>query len=569
MMLPVIFFNKPDAFCNLPIALANRYKDNTLLVLKLQWGKDDTEPCFASWLGGISNTDAIELPCSQFESYSSHDIVTICAILNHVPEAEEVHYTPQSRYDWDILSTQAETVENKLLALLSIAYKEQVIRVQISSSLSVQLKCTGVKINGEKSEEIETIDSTTNETKESSIDIVRMSAGTLAIIAPYKEDFSNDDINSNENKNRGLIDITAINQAQRPNIDSVSALQRVIEGSAAYPLRVLPRSFHTQDTSYRTKDSENNTASMILSDQIDKRICLDTKDTKQEVCINGRLHSTDNSMHTDLETDKNQDRYSNALESNEELLNEMLSDTSWFDTEDDCTDRKYKENDRNVTDEYSCLVHPLFFQCAYESSMNIYQGLKQEKNTTAMNSKIGNDLNVQKERDFDMDVFYIGTLRLDNYKTETEGSTKPVADSMVVRVKLSKSVRPFNISLPNSVRKSLGIGDYAHVRLQITGSTCLKGGEQFLQAPILPYEIMLESIHWMSVPGQGLGEGSGDDGRGFNDANDCFDSRNSVTGDGDSVLWQSDIVKEAFLRYFEVNCTSYHGAHATTELMPL
>jgi hypothetical protein len=106
MMLPVTFFNKPDSFCNLPLELANRYKDNTLLVLKLLWRKEDIEPCFTSWLGGISNNDALELPCSQFESYSSHDVVTLSAILNHVTEAEEVYYTPLSRYDWDILSTQ-------------------------------------------------------------------------------------------------------------------------------------------------------------------------------------------------------------------------------------------------------------------------------------------------------------------------------------------------------------------------------------------------------------------------------------------------------------------------------
>jgi hypothetical protein len=229
-----------------------------------------------------------------------------------------------------------------------------------------------------------------------------MSAGTLAIIAPYEEDFGNTNL-GNEiyiytyicvykymyiymyiyinickyiytciyvciyihiyiymyiyiyiGRNSGMYDINAVNQARvlTPSTDSVPILKRIIEGSIAYPLRVLPQTFRTQDTSYGPENIEHN-SSVIKSGNVDGKIGVDTKDVKHGGYIHESFRSIGNFVHTDGNFKINQDSIGfdskvQNLESNEELLKEMLSDTSWFETEDDFTDRKHTKYDRYI-----------------------------------------------------------------------------------------------------------------------------------------------------------------------------------------------------------------------------
>ena len=139
-MLPVVFHNKPDAFCNLPSLLANRHKNTPFAVVQFLWNDKtcNSHSQYVAWIGGVASGDAIELPASQFQSVS-HDGITIEAVLTHIEKADEVYFTPVTGYDWDVISTQAAIVETKLLTQLSIAYKHQIIRIQISSSLSTTI----------------------------------------------------------------------------------------------------------------------------------------------------------------------------------------------------------------------------------------------------------------------------------------------------------------------------------------------------------------------------------------------------------------------------------------------
>jgi hypothetical protein len=138
----------------------------------------------------------------------------------------------------------------------------------------------------------------------------------------------------------------------------------------AYPLRVLPQSFRTQDTSYGANIEINN--SVYKSNIIDGIFSgIDTNDTKQ----GGYIDESFNSVHTDGNNDKNEDSIGydkgQNLESNKELLKEMLSDTTWLETEGDFTDRLCAKKDRCVYIYIYSYIHVIVYVhvCIY---MNKY-----------------------------------------------------------------------------------------------------------------------------------------------------------------------------------------------------
>ena len=157
MILPATFLSKADAFCNLPVALAEKYKNVPFAAIQFKW--DDDKECSSSsyigWIGGISSGDSIELPLSHlptatntpvlrnsdrnseknrndvtartsssdsipitpsnnpnnYESINfnqnqnqnsvriNYNYIRIEAILTHLEKADEIYFSPLSAYD--------------------------------------------------------------------------------------------------------------------------------------------------------------------------------------------------------------------------------------------------------------------------------------------------------------------------------------------------------------------------------------------------------------------------------------------------------------------------------------
>ena len=496
MILPVVFHNKPDAFCNLPSLLANRQKNTPFAVVQFLWNDStcNSHSQYVAWIGGVASGDAIELPASQFQSVS-HSCITIEAVLTHIEKADEVYFTPVTGYDWDVISTQAAIVEAKLLTQLSIAYKHQIIRIQISSSLSATLECTGVKSESNRfaslysndiSERIVPSSTATNSVGQKndqnspdfiseSITVFKLSADTLAVIAPYtsrdEEDTSFSGRGNSKNDARGGC-------IGRYEIDIVSLMKGIEEGSTLRPLRVLPQTLRFSDTRYKF-DRFGGDGSVILT-------------------VKDREASSNNSSSCN-------DSYL------ENLMNELLTGDAW-ENKDSSIEQELKLEDRGnlffddtSTDENSCFVSPSFLQAAYKSSMMI----KYEKQSTE-NSYQHNPSMYDRDELFNKNLlpYYIGVLysskghdlfeKSSTKVSSGDNTVKSLIDSIIVSVRVSTRIRPFHISLPECIKKAINASDYSHIRLQIKGTTGPLGNS--LKSPIMPYMMSLQPIIWRNIP---------------------------------------------------------------------
>ena len=497
MILPVIFLSKPDAFCNLPLLLASRYKNVSFAVLQFLWNGSncDSHSQYVGWIGGIASGDAVELPASQFQSVA-HDSVRVEEVLTHLEKADEVYFTPLTGYDWDVISTQAAIVESKLLTQLSIAYKGQIIRIQISSSLSASLKCTGVKTGSRRSADEEilrrrearsTAETSPERKKFDQYDtdvipdsVAKLGSDTLAIIAPF--------VPSDDQK-LGYRELSCSkNEINSPSFggyitDIVSLMSGIEEGSKQHTLRVLPQSVRSSDTSYRSTSCDNRRSGI--------------SNVKDRV-VSGKSNSTSSS--------------SNSVSCLEDLMNELLLGNAWEETDNIPLKQEEKVDGREINgdaissaDEYSCLVHPSFLQTAYESSVQ-----KHSLEHSNERSSLGNLSLHNKKQLFDKYLlpYYIGVLYSNSsHDDSSERSStniaknnifKAITNSIIVSVRISYSIRPYHISVPKSIRKGMNVSDYSHVRLIIKGTTGSLGNS--LKGPIMPYMMSLQPITWKKIP---------------------------------------------------------------------
>ena len=510
MILPATILGKLDAFCNFPQQLASKYKSVPFAAVQFVWEDEGVEgdgrPHYVGWIGGVSQSDTLELPYSLFESGSSHHSIRLEAVLTHVEDASEVFFSPLSVYDWDVISTQAPIVESKLLTQMSVAYEGQVIRIQISSSLTASLKCTSVAT---QSKMFSTASSSTESPAALNVSVAKLSAHTLAIVAPYSAADNGDTDNGHDRAISGSSGCTA---GGPPDSDCVSEMALVEEGSVLLPLRVLPQALRSVDTGY------SNTGSIRNSEK-----CL----TNKGVCNGGGM------------------------------LEDLLSEDLWLEAEHSyeakLVKNKMEEHPELIPDSISCLVHPLFIHCAFEAASNLSK----------------KDHNAEKKLRLNVSVcpYYIGVLYLDTGNDtrgtvdKAAGPAKPIVDCIIVSVRVSAAVRPGHVSLPDSVRRAIGAAEYSHVRLRVKGTTGAEGNT--LGAPIMPYEISLQRVSWTHIPeAEGsasaavsaasrrrLGDGNRHDEH-HGDNGNCGKSSVEYDGSADSTD-RLDAVREAFVRLFE------------------
>ena len=725
MILPATFLSKADAFCNLPVALAEKYKNVPFAAIQFKW--DDDKECSSSsyigWIGGISSGDSIELPLSHLPTATNtpvlrnsdrnseknrndvtartsssdsipitpsnnpnnhesnnfnqnqnqnsvrinYNYIRIEAILTHLEKADEIYFSPLSAYDWDIISTQAEIVENKLLTQLSIAYTGQIIKIQISTSLSANVKCTGVKTessgvfssssssssspssssaassssstrkdaaenynndynnnkshenneNNENYEENETNDEENydeNENESDRVIVAKLSANTLAVVAPYtantdrknktnnhkndKNNYNNDNysdsiLNNNNNGGSGSGSVSRNvsshgdknlkysnnNNKNNKTIEKISILKRIEEGSSLLSLRVLPSIFRFSDTSYTNTNTEN----------------INKKDKNRSKNVNKnddniRGVSTDIGVRSALKT------------SSEDFMEELLSCETWEEEvvkevvkKDDEKYLKKLKHVQNIdeipysksTDEYSCFIHPSFLEYSYLSSFELFP----TEHSSEDSAEHSSDFEEKKALSL---PFYIGVIRTHNshINKKMENNTKDeekekgkeknseaVIQSVVVSIRVCKYVRPFHISVPENIRKLMNIGDFSQIELRIKGTTNSSGNS--LKAPIMPYMISLHPVSWRNVldemenvpqnvlessPGKyaidsGSGSGSGNSGSGsVSGASDSGSNSNSVQD-----VRHLNIVRESFVQFYEKWSTSVSNNNKSSD----
>lgn len=459
MIFRVAVIGKSDAFCNLPELLVARIPNRTSAVIQFCWdGKDcDSQQHFVSWIGGISDTEALELPSSQFDSCRGSDTLRIEAVLTDIAEAEEVHFVPNSSYDWDIISTQAEIVERKLLMQLSIAYGGQTIRIYISPSLTVVLKCTDVRtkpasfsalsIQNRLSDSASSSSTTTesrgdNSTNGAAVVPVKLCANTLAVVAPYTSPGKMSRLEKSGNVDK--------NNLQR-NVPRKTVLTLVEEGSMKHHLRALPQMFRVADTSHR---SHRNIFGQLFEDRNNKRDSIKNGSSDRKIGLMRDMLLEYSCVEESLMDADQQDQYSNG-------------------------------------DDYSCFIHPSFLDCAYRTAVNAMQ----DEPAFGENERA-------RVINFNLNSNYIGIIRInrgpDDCKTAKPASNLPLMDSLIVGVKLSCSVRPLHISLSSSAQKALSAQDYSSVQLRLLGTTGDLGENSF-RSPIMPSVISLQPIEWRTA----------------------------------------------------------------------
>ena len=539
MILPTVVVSKSEAFCNLPVFLVNKLEGRLSVVIQFRSQEigQNNQSQYVQWIGGLSTSDEIELPSSQFESPGSRSAVLVEAVLTDVAEAEEIYFVPDSTYDWDIITTQAEVVEEKLLTQLSIGYEGQKIKLQISSSLTVILKCTGVKIKAAAFARSHAIDSSFSDQGESgtdgtSVTVARLTSNTLAIVAPYINAAEPDPMKKDRVKENSLPSTTA----------NYSVLNMIEVGSVLHPLRTLPKFFRSLDTGHRGK---SNSA------------CRQTKFEKSRVSFN-------------LSSERGRTSDANCFgdENSSSLIEEML-----LSTESEETSREFSTEATISThmDDVSCIVHPSFLDCAY------FTGAKSVQDDSFPSTHVS-WCREESDDNFNLHSNFIGILCLQNSTTDSTArkgnqGVKPLIDSLIVGVTLSYSVRPLHISLHSSVQKALGALDYSLVRLKVLGTCGLEGVSRF-RSPIVPYMMSLQPLVWRSVRednkhghsnshNQGQGSSSG------KHATDTLSTPNTTeatssydtSGEGakgsssecceNSSTVHSDAIRESFVRLFE------------------
>ena len=519
MIFQASVIGKSDAFCNLPEVLVARIPNRTSAVIQFCWdGKNcDSQPHFVSWIGGVSNSDGLELPSSQFDSCKGSDTLRIEAVLTDIAEAEEVHFSPNSSYDWDIISTQAEIVERKLLMQLSIAYGGQTIRIYISPSLTVVLKCTNVKTRPASfpSSATQPFPSTSlsSEAAESHGDRcnynaavvpVKLCANTLAVVAPYT---SSSNLSGIEKFGTGG------DHKKEMKTSSKSVLSMIEEGSVHHCLRTLPQMFRNADTSHRSR-----------SDIFDR--CNEGSNNTKGLVIN-----------------KSSSR-------NVDLMRDILADYS-------CEGNSLTDADAHQfssCEDYSCLIHPSFIENSYQTAliaMREESGIDEEEGARVLNYKLNAN--------------YIGIIRInrvsDDYSAVKAANNLPLLDSIIVGVKLSCDIRPLHISLSSSTQKALGAQDYSSVQLRLLGTTG-NTGENSFRSPIMPCVISLQPIEWRTSLGGEESNSKSDAQRKIGKhtpGTASLDSRVSESNKGvkksdDSshvCPAQLDAIRESFVRIFE------------------
>jgi Peroxisome biogenesis factor 1, N-terminal/ATPase family associated with various cellular activities (AAA) len=550
MISPTVVVSKAEAFCNLPIFLVNKLEGRQSVVVQFRSQEigQNVQSQYVQWIGGLSTSDEIELPSSQFESPGCRSTVLVEAVLTDIAEAEEVYFVPDSRYDWDIITTQAEVVEEKLLTQLSIGYEGQKIKLQISSSLTVVLKCTGVKIKAAAFAGAHIIDSFSNngamsdssfsdqgesETDGTSVTVARLTSNTLAIVAPYVNTAEPDPMKKD-----------GVNGNIAPSTLANSSVLNLIEvGSVLHPLRTLPQSFRSFDTGHRGK---SNTA------------CRQTKFERSRVPLN-------------LSSDSGRTSDANCCfgdENSSRLIEEML-----LSTESEETSREFSTDGTISThmDDVSCIVHPSFLNSAY------FTGAKsvQDDSLPSTNVSWCRD---ESDDNFNLHSNFIGILCLQNSSTDSttrkgNQGVKPLIDSLIVGVTLSNSVRPLHISLHSSVQKALGALDYSLVRLKVLG-TCGQEGVSRFRSPIVPYMMSLQPLVWRSVRedtkhGHSNSQGQGQSSSSGKHATDTLSTQNALevtsgndaSGEGakgsssegceNTSTVHLDAIRESFVRLFE------------------
>lgn len=490
MILPTVVVSKSEAFCNLPVFLVNKLEGRLSVVVQFRSQEigQNNQSQYVQWIGGLSTSDEIELPSSQFESPGSRSTVLVEAVLTDVAEAEEVYFVPNSSFDWDIVTTQAEVVEEKLLTQLSIGYEGQKIKLQISSSLTVVLKCTGVKTKAAAFARSHAIDSSSkngamsdssfsdqgeSETHGTSVTVARLTSNTLAIVAPYVNAAEPDPMKKDGVKGN-IVPSTTTNS---------SVLNLIEVGSVLHPLRTLPQLFRTFDTGHR---GQSNSA------------CRQAKLERSKVPFN--LSSEASCCFGD--------------ENGSSLIEEML-----LSTESEETTREFSTEAAISThmDDVSCIVHSSFLDCAY------FSGAKSVQDDSLPFTQVS-WCRDESDDNFNLHSNFIGILCLQNGSSDSTArkdnqGVKPLIDSLIVGVTLSNSVRPLHISLHCSVQKALGALDYSLVRLKVLGTCGLEGVCRF-RSPIVPYMMSLQPLIWRSVrednkhghsnshlQGQGQGQG--------------------------------------------------------------
>ena len=554
MILPTVVVSKAEAFCNLPVFLVNKFEGRLSLVIQFRWQETGAnDQCqYVQWIGGLSSSDDIELPSSQFNSPGSRSTVLVEAVLTDVVEAEEVYFVPNSSYDWDIITTQAEIVEEKLLTQLSIAYEGQKIRLQISSSLTVVLKCTGFKIKAAAFTKSHATDSASNsgavsdlmstDQGESEIDgtsviVARLTADTLAIVAPFVSSVKPD--------------LTSKVEVGPSTTAKHSALNLIEVGSALHSLRTLPHLFRSFDTGHRGKSNSAYRPAKFEKSGLSLNICSSS----------GRTSEASFSLND---------------EKSSSLIEEML-----LVSECEETSREFPTDSSNSTQsgDISCFVHPSFLDCAYHTGAN-----------SVINGNLAPVPWCREDGDdhFNLHSNFIGILCLQNSSadiTARKGNqiVKPLVDSLIVGVKVSNSVRPLHISLHSSVQKAVGAADYSLLRLKVLGTCGLDGISRF-RSPIVPFIMSLQPLVWKSVrednkhvhnqgqsQGQGQGQGQGQlNGKhatntlstpnitgSLNSHEPSGEGTQVASGEGceNSSMVHLDAIRESFVRLFEKHHT--------------
>ena len=542
MILPTVVVSKSEAFCNLPVFLVNKLEGRLSVVVQFRSQEigQNNQSQYVQWIGGLSTSDEIELPSSQFESPGSRSTVLVEAVLTDVAEAEEVYFVPDSTYDWDIITTQAEVVEEKLLTQLSIGYEGQKIKLQISSSLTVVLKCTGVKIKAAAFARSHAIDSSfsdhgESETDGTSVTVARLTSNTLAIVAPYINAAEPDPMKKDRVTGNSLPSTTA----------NSSVLNMIEVGSVLHPLRTLPQLFRSLDTGHRGK---SNSA------------CRQSKFEKSRVSFNLSSHSRRTSDTNCCFGDDN----------SSSLIEEML-----LSTESEEASREFSTEAAISThmDDVSCIVHPSFLDCAY------FTGAKSVQDDSFPSTHVS-WCREESDDNFNLHSNFIGILCLQNSSIDSTArkgnqGVKPLIDSLIVGVTLSHSVRPLHISLHSSVQKALGALDYSLVRLKVLGTCGLEGVSRF-RSPIVPYMMSLQPLVWRSVrednkhghnnsqgQGQGQGSSSGKHATDTLSTPNATEATSSYDTSGEGVKGGSsegcentsavhlDAIRESFVRLFE------------------
>ena len=431
------------SYCKLPYWLSSQLSPSKSEVFKIQF--QDKFCLYLLWNGGITASQSIEIFYQSNLKLNQSEYV-ILSTINVIYDVTEISIEPCKASDWDIVSTQANKVEDIFLQQHNLVYISQQLSIALSPSLITSFLVTSLKsTNGD----VPTID------KDNEICIGKLSTNSLLLVAPY--------VSTSVNNNSINKKLSSVEEEEKKE---VKADKYIIS------LRVLPEVFKHMNTSYKLNIPTND------SYRVDSEV-------RSGLCQSAEAETSDDGLDSMLNV------YESMYDPTDKFTTNNNPSSSLNNTTTSNLTSKNQHASKNGfgPSEHACYIHSSWVDPVAHSTNSRH--MKQIK-------KLYKTIKYTKQ------PFYIGILLLNhsgsiNLSLDIHHTTSTTTSTPLrfVQVYVTDSIRYDSIYIPLHIRRYYLISEYEHIRIHLLSqSETMDYYSPFYTAS----EISMLPVNWSFTP---------------------------------------------------------------------